>query len=330
MSGKVTSPDISISGKPMIINYFGMSEIGPIREDNQDSIYFPDQSDISHPSFLFGVADGMGGFSHGGLASSLALEALNSVYSQNGNAKKIQQTLSRGIEAANLAVVNEAQRRSITRMGTTLTALAFDPVENNLTTNKLHIGHIGDSRAYLIRNEKVECLTNDHTVVGDLLRMRVLTPDQVRTHARRSVLTRAIGLALFIQPDFTTIPLQEDDRVILCTDGLWAAVEDAEFAQISANEDNMQNLCKNAMNLALENGADDNLSIIGIHVKSLSQPEATNKNPGWFERVFSRKKVPEQKNLAIQITPTAGGQRQAGIQELFSPGNLIDSHSSSR
>jgi PPM family protein phosphatase len=271
----------------MIIDYYGMSETGPIREDNQDSIHLPDQLNNLYPGILFGVADGMGGFSHGGLASALALEALYTVYSQNGQPKKIQQTLNRGIEAANLAVVNEAHRLAINKMGTTLTALVFDPLGNNGTQNKLHIAHIGDSRAYLIRNGKVECLTNDHTVVGDLLRMRVITQDQVRTHARRSILTRAIGLALFIQPEFTAIQLHEDDRILLCTDGLWAAIHDEEFSRISHNEMNMENLCKNAINQALENGSDDNLSIIAIHVKTLPPVKNGKANPSWLQRIFS-------------------------------------------
>jgi PPM family protein phosphatase len=271
----------------MVIDYFGLSDIGPIREDNQDTIHLPDTSMESQNGYLFGVADGMGGFSHGGVASSLALEALSTVYNQNGKPQRIPQTLRKGIDAANLAVVNEANRLSVNQMGTTLTALAFEPIELNRTQNRLHVGHIGDSRAYLIRERKVECLTNDHTVVGDLLRMRVLTQNQVRTHARRSVLTRAIGLGLFIQPEFTVLNLQEDDRIILCTDGLWAAIQDEEFGHISNGVDDMEKVCKDAIDLALDHGTDDNLSVVAIHVKSLQGGENGKVHKSWIQRIFA-------------------------------------------
>ena len=276
----------------MIIDYYGLSEIGPVREDNQDTIRLPDRSSNSQPGTLFGIADGMGGYSHGGLASSLALEALYSVYHQAANPQKMPRILQRGVEAANLAVVNEARRQAIQKMGTTLTALALDPMSGRGGKNQLHLAHVGDSRAYLVRKKKVTCLTNDHTVVGDLLRMRVLTPDQVRTHARRSVLTRAVGLALFVQPEFTSIELHEDDRLILCTDGLWAAVPDEEFERIAQNENNMERMCKNAIELALENDSDDNLSVISIHIQSLDQVSNNGKSQkSWLQRIFSNGKT---------------------------------------
>jgi PPM family protein phosphatase len=277
----------------MIIEYYGLSEIGPVREDNQDSFRLPDGSFPDLPGKLFGIADGMGGYSHGELASTLALDALYRVYYREESPKNINRVLQKGVEAANLAVVNEARRLSVQHMGTTLTALAFSPGHPN-HHNRLHLAHIGDSRAYLIRDGSAICLTNDHTVVGDLLRMHVLTPEQVRTHARRSILTRAIGLALFIQPEISSIELYDNDRLILCSDGAWSSVQDEELGRLAHHETDMEKLSKNIINLALEHGSDDNLSVVSIHLQTLgSMPKNGKVKRGWLERIFPG---PLQKN----------------------------------
>src|SRR5262249_587496 len=152
------------------------------------------------------------------VASATALNVFFETF-YGSDSKKIGQTMRSAIQSANVGVFQQAQKMG--RMGTTLTAV-------NLAGNKLHIAHIGDSRAYLIRNGKASCLTNDHTMVGELVRMRVLTPDKVRTHAQRSKLEKCLGIELFIQPDITEIALMPNDIIILCTDGVWSVIEDDE------------------------------------------------------------------------------------------------------
>ena len=143
---------------------------------------------------LYALADGMGGYAHGGVASSLALETF--IRSSTARPGPPLKDLRRSMESANLSVYQAAQRLGAGRMGTTLTAL-------HLLGDTLHLAHVGDSRAYLIRAGRAICLTNDHTTVGDLVRMKVISPDKVRTHAQRSILSKAVGLGLFIQPDMT-------------------------------------------------------------------------------------------------------------------------------
>src|SRR5690349_6018735 len=132
-----------------------LSVVGPVREDNQDSIRL---SDGEHPlgyGLLFALADGMGGYSHGGLASLLALECFFDVLAlQNGSA--LVKTLQRAVEVANLQVYRKAQQMNAGRMGTTLTA-AY------VFGDMLYLAHVGDSRAYLIRDGRCICLTTDHT-----------------------------------------------------------------------------------------------------------------------------------------------------------------------
>jgi len=106
-------------------------------------------------------------------------------------------------------------------MGTTLTA-AY------ILGNTLYLAHVGDSRAYLIRDGRLVCLTSDHTMVGDMVRSKLISHDKIRTHAQRSYLTKSLGTTLFVQPDITQQKLREGDRLILCSDGVWSVVEDEE------------------------------------------------------------------------------------------------------
>ena len=246
------------------ISSYAFTHIGKVREDNQDAVRICDLEDnesISAVGYLFGVADGMGGYAHGGIASSLALETFfETFYSANG-ASAIQK-FKVGIQNANLNVFQTAQRMGAGRMGTTLLVV-------NLVGHDLYIGHVGDSRAYLIRNHKSKCITNDHTQVGDLVRMRLLSPEKIRTHSQRSVLNRCLGLNLFVQPDVFKMNVQNGDVMILCTDGVWSVIEDDEFAHITKNTNNPEELCKKIIDIAMERDSDDNLSIVVLQFNDL-------------------------------------------------------------
>jgi protein phosphatase len=216
----------------------------------------------------------MGGYAHGGLASQLALDALYEAVTQN-HAASAQKALRRGIDLANLRVYKTCQQLQAGHMGTTLTAA-------HIHGERLQIAHVGDSRLYLIRNETASCLTNDHTMVGDLVRMRVLTPDKVRTHVQRSILTRGVGLTLFIKPEFSRCRLEENDCLILCSDGLWSVIEDDEFAGLAFEEPSADRLSKRLVDLALERNSDDNISSVVIFVRRLSENKEAR--PASFQR----------------------------------------------
>ena len=263
------------------IEYNGLSHVGPVRDDNQDAIRLPESHLSAERGLLYAVADGMGGYAHGRLASTLALEKLYQIF-YNERAAPAPKVLRRGVESANLGVYREAQRLGAGRMGTTLTAVS-------VLGDKLHLAHVGDSRAYLVRDNRAVCLTNDHTTVGDLVRMKVLPPDKVRTHAQRSVLTKGIGLALFVQPDIAQITLRDDDRLILCSDGVWSVIQDNEFARLSQEAKGVTALSQNLINLALERQTDDNASAIAIHIQRLAPIPAQGENRrGWGWPFFRR------------------------------------------
>ena len=263
----------------------GLSIVGPVREDNQDSIHLSNGELAAPLGPLFAVADGMGGYSHGGVASLLALESFSgTLASQNG--APISKTLQRGVEMANLKVYQKAQQLGAGRMGTTLTA-AY------VLGDMLHLAHVGDSRAYLIRDRRATCLTTDHTAVGDMVRAKILSPDKIRTHAQRSVLNKAIGIGLFVQPDIAQHKLREDDRIVLCSDGVWSVIEDDDFARVAAEKSPVDLISRNLIDLALQHETDDNASVVVFHLRNLvavsAEHEPQQKN-SWFQRL--RKLVP--------------------------------------
>jgi serine/threonine protein phosphatase PrpC len=254
----------------------GLSITGPVREDNQDAI-LPELSLSETAGSLHAVADGMGGYAHGEVASNLALEALTSTLNDSPKAAP-DKALRRGLETANLNVYKASQTMGVGRMGTTLTA-AY------IIGDTLHIAHIGDSRAYLIRNGKSTCLTNDHTVVGDMVRSKLISPDKVRTHVQRSILTRAIGLGMFIQPDLTRVKIQPDDYIILCSDGIWSVIDDDEFALYADHTDSPYKISQNLIDLALERETDDNCSAVTVHIQDIKTQvvhEEARSRRSWF------------------------------------------------
>ena len=258
------------------IDSFALSHQGKYREDNQDSIRVCDSSEaaaVTH-GHLYAVANGMGGYSHGGVASALALETFcSTVFSSNPS--NLPNAMKRAINDANLAVYQQAHRMGVARMGTTLTAVI-------IVGNKMHIAHIGDSRAYLIRNGSASLLTNDHTSVGELVRMKVLSPSKVRTHARRSELNKCLGVELFVSPDISTVPIMPGDVLILCSDGVWSMIEDNEFAELTARNSNLEALSHAVLEMAMDRDSDDNVSVVTIHAEQLAaHAPDTSSNSGW-------------------------------------------------
>ena len=264
------------------IDSHGICRAGMFREDNQDAIRFSRPDELTHRyGHLYCIADGMGGYSHGGVASSLALQTFfDTFYGSDG--LSVPGKLRLGVQNANLSIVQAAQRLGVHRMGTTFTGV-------NIVGRTLHVAHVGDSRAYLVRDNVAECLTNDHTRVGEMVRMRMLSPDKVRTHAQRSVLDRCLGLDLFVQPDIVTVPVRPGDVVILCTDGVWSVVEDAEFAHLAAACDGPEDLSSRIYSLAMERESDDNLSVIALYIRRLPEGDLPDDSPpAWPMRLLRR------------------------------------------
>lgn len=260
----------------------GLSITGPIREDNQDAIHLPDDLHPAGHGMLFAIADGMGGYAHGGVASLLAIESFcNVLTSQNG--ASILRSLQLGVEAANFSVYQKARQMDAGRMGTTLTA-AY------VLGDMLYLAHVGDSRAYLIRDGRAMCLTADHTTVGDMVRSKLISADKIRTHAQRSVLTKSIGTDLFVQPDISQHKLKVGDFLILCSDGLWSVIEDHEFANTVNASSSVSEISQNLIDLALAHHTDDNTSVVVLSLQKIIPVSATQEpypkeTLGWFKKL---------------------------------------------
>jgi serine/threonine protein phosphatase PrpC len=248
----------------------GQSYVGTVRADNQDSfrICEPDADHIRRSyGCLYAVADGMGGYQYGDIASAQAIKAFFETF-YSGKGTKFARNLQRAVHAANLAVYQLAQLLDRARLGTTLSAV-------NLAGDKLYLAHVGDSRVYLIRDRQAICLTRDHTKVGDLVALRALSPDKVRTHAGRSELNHSIGTGLFVQPDIKQLALHAGDAIILCSDGIWSVIEDDEFADLAYDIESPRDLGQVLMDTALKRDSDDNLSLVAIRVEHLTQDSAS-------------------------------------------------------
>jgi PPM family protein phosphatase len=260
----------------------GLSVVGPVREDNQDSIHLPDGEQTFIPGSLFALADGMGGYAYGGVASLLALETFSRTLAvQKGI--PIPKALQRGVETANLQVYQKAHQLQAGRMGTTLTA-AY------VSGDLLYLAHVGDSRAYLIREGRSFCLTSDHTVVGDMVRSKLISHDRVRTHAQRSYLTRSLGTALFVQPDIIRQKLMEGDRLVLCSDGVWSVLDDEELAGVASQPASVDEISRNLIDLALLHQTDDNASVVVFHLRKLTSHPTEHdsyqeQKVGWFQNL---------------------------------------------
>ena len=227
-------------------------ETGCVRKNNEDNLLI--MSEVN----LFAVADGMGGHNAGELASKLAIEELNirSAALLNTNDEDIQEWMSQAMTAANNLVYEVASNSLETEgMGTTLTALV-------LKGAKAVIGHIGDSRIYLWRDNVLSQLSEDHSMVNELVRLGQLTEEKARDHPHKNVLSRALGVEKSVNIDCFQIRVQDDDVFILCTDGFSNMIEDeemvTEFSSSGSWEQHLYNLRMNV----LERGAPDNFTVI--------------------------------------------------------------------
>jgi protein phosphatase len=243
------------------------SEPGDVRPHNEDyggafAPTIPDDAWDRGP--LFVVADGLGGHAAGEVASRTAVEAVLGSWS-NGAPPAPHQALRAAARGANLAVYDAALERGRHGMATTLTALT-------LGGREAIVAHIGDSRCYLARGEVCTQLTSDHSRVGEMLRLGLLTPDQAASHPARSMLTRTVGTEPMVQVDLVRQPTEAGDTFILCSDGLWDTVARHEMAAIAgaigASVPTVVEAADQLVELALEREAPDNVTVLVVRLST--------------------------------------------------------------
>lgn len=228
--------------------YAALTDIGRKRTINEDSV-------IAIPP-LFAVADGLGGHDAGEVASSIAVEVLR----EHAPRKADLPALVRAVRAANDAVIQGAET-GVGRagMGCTMTAVMVDKT-------KAAIAQVGDSRAYMLRDGRLIQLTDDHSVVGAMVRSGHITLEEARNHPQRSVITRALGSDPDVLVDGFEVSLLGNDRILVCSDGLTAMVDDGHIAEILMNNEDAGTVAQNLIEAANNAGGNDNISVIVIDI----------------------------------------------------------------
>ena len=206
---------------------------------------------------LFAIADGMGGARAGEVASSLAAAALQSG-KVDGNGEERVTAL---IQAANRSVYERSsQDAEVAGMGTTMTVAL---VEDSTVT----LGHVGDSRAYVLRDGELEQLTNDHSLVAELVRGGKLSAEEAEHHPQRSVITRALGTDPDVDVDTFTVEAEDGDVFVLCSDGLTDMVGDAEIGEVLArSRENLKEAAEELVRRANKAGGQDNITVVAFEM----------------------------------------------------------------
>jgi PPM family protein phosphatase len=239
----------------MRLRSFAGTDVGMVRSGNEDSLF--------SGRTVFAVADGLGGHQGGEVASATAVEPLAALDGREfADPDAAAQALASAIRAGNAAILERAAGTpDLWGMGTTVTAAAV------AGDRFLQLAHVGDSRAYLLRDGTLDQLTTDHTVVGELVRRGRLTPEQAAIHPERSILTRAVGLDPNLPVDTPDpLELQPGDQVLLCSDGLTEPVPDAAIAQLLATPDG-DAACRALIDAANTAGGPDNITVVLVRVE---------------------------------------------------------------
>lgn len=250
------------------IRYAARTDIGRVRTHNEDSV-------LAQPP-LFVVADGLGGHEAGEVASSLAVETLRDHAPRHADTN----ALARAVKAANREVIRAA-KEGIGRsgMGTTLTAAM---VENGI----IAIAHVGDSRAYLLHGGRLRRLTEDHSMVADMIRMGQLTEAESRVHPNRSVITRALGTDSSMEADTYRFEVEDGDRLLLCSDGLTGMLEDPKIEEILGAYRDPAVTAQALIAAANDAGGQDNISVVVVEIETDADKPA-RKRGGVARAVFS-------------------------------------------
>jgi PPM family protein phosphatase len=239
----------------MRLSSFAGTDVGRARSGNEDS-YFCGRT-------VLAVADGLGGHQGGEVASAAAVEPLAALDGREfADPAEAAEALTAAIREANAAILDRAAGDpGLWGMGTTVTAAALAGERH------LQLAHVGDSRAYLLRDGSLEQLSTDHTVVAELVRRGRLTPAQAAIHPERSILTRAVGLDPRIPVDTPDpLELQDGDQVLLCSDGLTEPVDDDQIAQLLSAGPDGNAACQALIDAANAAGGPDNITVVLLRV----------------------------------------------------------------
>jgi serine/threonine protein phosphatase PrpC len=248
------------------ITYKAVSDVGRKRNGNEDSLF------VNPEQHLFVVADGMGGHAAGEVASKVAVDSINEFVCLTGGDEEITwpfgldenisydgNRLKTAIRYANRKVLEATKEKSeYEGMATTVAAVLVDGDSGN-------IGHVGDSRVYLVRDGQITQLTSDHSWVNEQIQSGVISPDQARTHPLRNVVTRALGGKPDLQVDMQQHKAQSGDILLLCSDGLTTMIADDEIARLMREAGgDVEKAAQSLVSSANAKGGEDNITVLLI------------------------------------------------------------------
>jgi len=249
----------------LAIDFASLSDRGRVRLNNEDAHgqFVPETTaEVEERGVVFVVADGMGGHRGGEIASRIAVRTILAFYTADSGTDRAK-ALTRAFHEANQTIIQEAVSDStLFGMGTTCTALA-------LHQGRAYFAHVGDSRCYLVRHGKILQVTNDHSIVGEMVRSGILSDEDARTHPKRNVITRSLGA----QPDVMaetpeSIALEVGDTFLLCSDGLTGYLSDIDLSVVLATHA-PEEACKLLVRMANEQGGRDNITVQVITIRGL-------------------------------------------------------------
>lgn len=243
-----------------MISAWGITDIGAVRKQNQDRYYI---AQYGSERVVGVVCDGMGGARAGNIASKLAVEEMSDTVKllEQGMVDKPEVLLSMGVERANSVIFNQARTcQDYYGMGTTMVAALIQD-------NTAYVLNIGDSRAYHIGKEGISRMTRDHSLVETLVAKGKITPEEAISHPQKNLITRALGSAPNVEPDFYQKELISGDYLLLCSDGLSNMISDQEMLYEIVHGGGLESCCQRLLDITLSRGAQDNVTIVLLEFK---------------------------------------------------------------
>jgi PPM family protein phosphatase len=279
---------MSSSAAKITVNAFGLSDVGRLRKNNQDSFFFAQLGSGSNNAaatdaaaydshWIFIVADGMGGGQAGEVASQMTVELVANNCAELLTAKKnldhnhSVKVLTHAVEKTNQTVFQASQsKKELQGMGTTLTAAV-------VAGSTLTVAQLGDSRAYLLREDTITQLTKDQSLVAQMVAAGKITPLEAKTHPRRNVILQALGVQPHVDVAIVKANLRRNDRLIVCSDGLWGKVDPEEIRDFTDRFE-PQAACESMVRLANERGGEDNITVIVANFSGDGLPDTVEDN----------------------------------------------------
>ena len=235
---------------------FSATDIGQKRHMNQDFIFTSEESVGNLPN-LFVVADGMGGHNAGDFASRYGVSVLVESVRRDKNFNPVK-VMRNAIEAANREVFSQSRNDpSMAGMGTTM-------VVCTVVGGYAYIANVGDSRLYLAGSDSMTQITQDHSLIAEMVRLGELTPEEGRNHPDKNIITRAVGTNEDVKIDFFDVKLETGDQILMCSDGLSNMVEDQRIFEILKGEDTEEDKAQVLVDEANANGGRDNIAVIVV------------------------------------------------------------------